>query len=165
MEDSTAGLSTARSWKGFLRTIALVFLVPLVLFGLLAGCQATSSTQATATSAAIDRLSAEELETQYGLRVRLIGVTAGGGMIDFRLKVMDAEKARQLLLDSERRPSLIAAKSGVVLSNPTEEQDELTLVDDGILFALFPNSGGAIQPGDEVIVAFGDLQLEPMPAQ
>ncbi len=105
------------------------------------------------------------LEEQYGLQVRLIAVTAGGGMVDFRLKVLDAGKASQLLSDPERTPQLRVKGSGETLKAPPV-REEIPLEDGGVYFILFPNSGSAIQAGAEVIVHFGeDLQLEPIPAK
>src|SRR5690606_16618443 len=36
-------------------------------------------------------LTAQGMEDEFGIRVRLIGVTAGGGLIDLRYKVVDLE--------------------------------------------------------------------------
>lgn len=111
-------------------------------------------------------ISASAFEEQYGLRVRLIGVTAGGGMIDFRLKVTDAEKASAFLLDPERVPKLIVPSSGVTIAGPPEPDHHARIENGSVYFLLLPNSGGAIQPGTPVIVSFGDVQLdEPIPAQ
>ena len=43
--------------------------------------------------------------------------------------------------------------------------DDITWEKGGILFILFSNLGGVIQPGMPVVVSFGDLQLEPVLAQ
>ncbi len=170
MEESTANPgSLGRPWKARGKTLFVAGIVAgIILLALTAGfvaSRAWSARESSMPPVAAERLSADELEARYGLRVRLIGVTAGGGMIDFRLKILDAKKAGQLLLDPARKPSLIALDSDVVVTNPADLQEDPRLEDGGIFFVLFPNSGGAIQPGDEVIVAFGDLQLEPMPAQ
>ena len=42
----------------------------------------------------------QELEERYGIRITLIGITAGGGMIDFRYKVIDADKATNWIKDA-----------------------------------------------------------------
>jgi hypothetical protein len=136
----------------------------VLLFAFIAWRVFKPSPAASATGA-IEQITADGLAERYGLRVRLIGVTAGGGMVDFRLKVLDAVKAKPLLLDAERRPSLIVEKSGATLTSPGSADADLLIEDGGIIFTLFPNSGGAIRPGDKVIVAFGDLRLEPVAAQ
>jgi len=124
-----------------------------------------SPPQTSAVPQESETLSEAQLEARYGLRVRLIGVTAGGGMVDFRLKIVDAQKASQLLLVPEKAPSLLVPDKGVTLLAPPDPQQDLNLEDGGVFFILFSNSGGAVQPGTPVIVSFGDLQLEPIPAQ
>jgi len=110
-------------------------------------------------------ISAAEFEQQYGLRVRLIGVTAGGGLVDFRLKVLDVEKAKQILSDPEMIPSLIIPEQDVTLTASPELDQVGTISEGGIYFILFENAGGAVEPGTPVTVNFGDFQLEPIPAQ
>lgn len=120
---------------------------------------------ATRAPAGAGPISPVELEERYGLRVRLMGVTAGGGMIDFRLKITDPEKARAFLEDPAHRPRLAVAESGHNLPGTGELGDDITWEEGGILFILFSNLGGVIQPGTPVVVSFGDLQLEPVLAQ
>jgi len=110
-------------------------------------------------------VSKEELEERYGLGVRLIGVTAGGGMVDFRLKILNPEKARESLQNPDNLPRLIAADTGEALTGTEGLDDDIDWEEGSILFILFSNTGGAIQPGSPVIVEFGEVQLEPIAAQ
>lgn len=110
------------------------------------------------------RITESELEEEYGLRVRLLAVTAAGGLIDFRLKVVDPEKAAQLLAPGEALPQLVAKESGDILQAPPVDQD-LKLENGIIVFGLYPNAGHAIVPGTTVSVQFGSLLLEPIIAQ
>jgi hypothetical protein len=110
-------------------------------------------------------ISQSVLESKYGLHVSLIALTAAGGKIDLRLKMVDAAKARLLLQDSKNFPVLVAA-NGVVLSIPKDEKPEnVDFKDNSNLFLLFPNTGGAIQPGAPVTLLFGDSALEPINAR
>ena len=109
-------------------------------------------------------ISAAALEEQYGIRVTLIGVTAGGGMVDFRFKVIDAEKAEALLDHHESMPQLIPADSKVRLGLPGGAHSP-TYVDGKVYYMLYGNAGGIVRPGMPVQVAFGDLVLEPVVAQ
>lgn len=143
-------------------TIAFVVALPLAFLGYRAWeSQGLSSAPPDDT----EFTSAEAFEEKHGLRVRLIGVTAGGGMVDVRLKVVDAEQARAFLQEPPNLPRLVVADTGETLVGADELGDDVSWEDGGVLFNLFPNTGGAIQPGTPVIVAFGDLQLEPIPAQ
>ena len=55
------------------------------------------------------------LEEKYGLRINLIAVTAAGGMLDLRLKILDGEKARLLLQDKNKFPSLLVSSGNIQL--------------------------------------------------
>jgi hypothetical protein len=110
------------------------------------------------------KISTEELLAEYGFEVRLIGVTAAGGLIDVRFKIRDKAKAAILLKDIDRFPELVA-ENGVVLKVPAEGVDEMPLEDNGIVFMLFPNLGGAVIPDSLVKIRFGNLELEPILAQ
>jgi hypothetical protein len=129
------------------------------------GYRAWTARQPASTPNGTEFISATELEERYGLQVRLVGVTAGGGIIDFRLKVLDVEKARGFLQDPANLPRLIVAESGEALLGTEELDESVGWEEDGILFILFSNSGGLIQPGTPVIVEFGDVRLEPIIAQ
>jgi hypothetical protein len=165
----------ARAARPAWSALAVVIAIALLLGSL--GCQArppsqptpparpTPSSQPAPEQALAQTISAPVLEQEYGLRVTLIGVTAAGGMVDLRLQVLDAEKARPLLTDPARLPSLIVPGDDVTLSNPGSADPDLPVEDGRVFFVLFPNSGSAVKPGTSVIVAFGDLRLEPMTAQ
>jgi hypothetical protein len=102
------------------------------------------------------------LETKYGLRINLIAVTAAGGKVDLRMKMVDASKARLLLQDSKNFPSLVT-ENGDVLSVPADEKPEsFEFKDNSDIFLLFPNTRGVIQPGMAVTLQFGDTSLEPI---
>ena len=105
------------------------------------------------------------LEGKYGLRVNLIAVTAAGGMVDLRLKMVDGEKAKNLLQDKKNFPTLLVVNSKITLkaSEDTSSQ-EIKFENNGGLFLLFPNTGNAVKPGSTVIIEFGGIQLEPVVA-
>ena len=86
-------------------------------------------------------------------------------MIDFRLKIVDPEKAQQFLQDPANLPSLVVAENGLALRGSEGLGDDVRWEEGAILFNLIPNAGGAIQPETPVIVQFGDVQLEPILAQ
>jgi hypothetical protein len=108
-------------------------------------------------------ISATEFEERYGLRITLIGVTAGGGLVDLRFKVVDAEKANLLLKDHKNMPALIPAGSKVRLGLPSRHSTDY--VTGKVYYMLYGNANGVVQPGKPVSVAFGDLVLEPINAQ
>jgi hypothetical protein len=109
-------------------------------------------------------LSQKMFEERYGLRVNLAAITSAGGMVDLRLKMLDADKAKVLLQDKNNFPSLVVPGTGEVLkvSEYTLSQ-EIEYVNGGGIFLLFPNAHSVFQPGDPVIVRFGDTSIEPLP--
>jgi hypothetical protein len=163
MEEISASLAPGQSgWakRLMLGAFALVLILAAFFF-----YQAWSDQQARAVPPGTQPLSAADLEARYGLQVRLIGVTAAGGMVDFRLKIVDVEKAQQFLEDPAHLPQLIDADSGQALMVSEGLDDEIEWTEGGILFNFYPNDNGLIEPGSQVIVQFGDLRLEPIAAQ
>lgn len=104
-----------------------------------------------------------ELEEQYGIRVTLIAVTAAGGIVDLRIKVLDAEKADKLLGNHENMPTLIPDGSKRRLG--TTGNHRMKLFSGKVYYMLYGNAQGVIQPGTPVSVAFGNLILPPIPAK
>lgn len=108
-------------------------------------------------------ISAAELEEMYGLRVTLVGVTAGGGMVDFRFKVIDAEKADHLLGHHDNMPQLLPVGSKVRLGIPGAHSPNYA--SGKVYYMLYGNAGGIVQPGTQVQIAFGDVILDAVTAQ
>ncbi|MGM0401348.1 MAG: hypothetical protein ACQEQT_08630 [Chloroflexota bacterium] len=140
--------------------LTLIFPIGLLSYGV---WQDLSAEQPMARGT--DFMSSAELETRHGLGVDLIGVTAGGGMIDLRVKIHDVGKARAFLEDPANLPCLIEADSGKALMGTEGWAGDVKWEEEGILFIVFANSGGLIQPGTPVIVEFGDIQIGPIVAQ
>ena len=95
-----------------------------------------------------DLISAQTLAEQYGIRVNLIGITAAGGLVDLRLKILDAEKASLLLQDSSDVPTLVVGNGAAVLVAPEDSTGQLlnNLMDDGNVFLAFPNVRNVLKP-------------------
>ena len=105
-------------------------------------------------------LSQQMLSEQYGLGVNLIAVTAAGGMVDLRLRITDAEKAKALLDDQTNFPAL-RARDGVILQTSEDIASQPIKFEDGAnIFVLYMNTQNAVKPGDSVTIVFGDLQVE-----
>ena len=101
-----------------------------------------------------------ELEERYGIRVNLIALTAAGGFVDVRLKIMDGEKAKLLLADKNNFPTLYT-EGGAVLNAPDEtKSQEIQFISGGYLFIIYPNSGNAIKQGASVRLVIGDISVE-----
>lgn len=155
--------SQSPKWR--ILAIAIVFLVAIAAV-YLNTAQANKAQPASPTPTISNTISQQELEEKYGLRVMLMAVTGAGGFVDFRLKVLDTEKAGQLLNDPAKMPVLYIQESGWILKQPADEQTTVPkLEQDGLLLGLFPNSLNAVKPGTPITVIFGDLALEPIVSQ
>jgi hypothetical protein len=128
---------------------------------------ATPPQQSAATAAAAETqtIAADSFAEHYGVRVTQIAVTAAGGMIDLRFKVLDPEKARPLFPSHADLPELIATDSGLRLTATKRMMHNIRIQKDAVSFVLYPNVRNAIHPGSPVSVAFGQLRLEPTTAQ
>lgn len=147
------------------RTLLIIAIILLLVVAGFFAYRAWSGRQTSVNGSPAEFLSAEELAERHGLAVRLIGVTAAGGMIDFRLKILDADKAQQFLEDPANLLRLIVAESGEALMVSEGLDDDIEWEDGGILFNFYPNDNNVIRPGTPVIVEFGAQQLEPIEAQ
>jgi hypothetical protein len=108
-----------------------------------------------------EAVTAQEFAAHTGIAVTLLGVTAGGGMIEFRYQVVDPDKASLVLHDDTRRPVLVAENSGETLamvSRPHSHKAELQL--GGTYFFLMANTRNALRDGTTVTVIIGDVRLE-----
>jgi hypothetical protein len=146
------------------RFIAIGLVVLLLVGG--ATAKALWSEGETDFLAGTTAVTAEGMAAQYGINVTLIGVTAAGGLIDFRYQVVDPVKADPIVHELDLLPKLIVEDSGTALtfsSLPHGHNDELEL--GGSYFFLMGNTNNAIHPGSLVTVVIGEYRLEHLVAQ
>lgn len=106
------------------------------------------------------------LAEKYGLRVNLLAVTAAGGMVDLRLKILDGEKAKLLLQEKANFPQLLAGSPSVHLTSSSDfTSQDIQYEKDGVILLIYPNSGNAVKSGSAVTVLFGGTALEPIQAK
>ncbi|MEZ4835228.1 MAG: hypothetical protein R2873_25110 [Caldilineaceae bacterium] len=149
----------------FSRIRSLLSLLPaLLLITACATSPAPTATPVPSPTPLPQVVSAQTLADEYGLNVFLVAVTAANGLIDLRVKIVDAEKAATLLQTADDYP-LLQTADGSILYPATEPPLHPELEDGAVLFAMFPNSENAVSPGDPVGVIFGDVALEPVTAQ
>jgi hypothetical protein len=101
----------------------------------------------------------------WGIEVKTIMLSAAGYMLDFRFKVLDAQKIEPLF-GRKVDPYLIDEASGATLivpSPPKVGQMRQTLYqphEGEIHYILFANPGRFIKPGNKVSVVIGDFRAE-----
>lgn len=104
------------------------------------------------------------LETQHGIQVTHIGLSASGGLVDCRFKVLDAVKAKALLGNPASAPMLIAGDKPPLMA-PHNALRSARFATGQVVYILYPNLRSAIQPGSQVTVAIGEVRLGPVTAQ
>ncbi len=106
-------------------------------------------------------VTAKGMAARHGIDVTLIGVTAAGGLVDFRYQVVDPDKATPVVHDLDLFPKLIEERTGAMLamrSLPHNHKRELEF--GGTYFFLLPNAHNALHPGSRVTLVIGDARLE-----
>lgn len=103
------------------------------------------------------------LEEKSGLRLLRATVSAQGGMIDLRYEVLDAVKA-QLNAGRMKEAYIFGESSGAIARVASVAKlGELRQLGSGrpgqVNYVLFANPGGAIKPGDTIVVVAGDMPL------
>jgi hypothetical protein len=110
------------------------------------------------------------IEERWGIRPLGVRMTAAGYALDFRYRVLDAEKAAPVLVRKySRDPKLIVERSGAVLHVPFSEKvgtmrqsvrSENMVKEDKNYFVLFANPGRYVKPGDLVTIQIGEYRQE-----
>jgi len=154
--------------QNFSTKSTMVALILIILAGLgLYGLNAFKAFQSAPSQMGGTPITQKALEKDHGLRVQLLAVTAAGGLVDLRLQIVDAEKAKTFLDDHANFPALSVGDE-IVLRTSEEavaaEQD-IQIENGKSIFIMFPNTGNVIKPGDPVNIIFGDLQLETIQAK
>jgi hypothetical protein len=111
-------------------------------------------------------ISNDMLEQEYGIRLTLVGVTAAGGMVDVRYRVVDPLKAAKLIDPNEGGiMPMIYVGNGDIMLMPDMHMREQKLVAGRVYFTLIPNTQNVVKRGTVVTVVFGNVAVEPTLAQ
>ena len=114
------------------------------------------------TNAAIDgstAITADELESQYGVRLDVVGLIASGGLIELRFQVTDADKATALFGAVEDMPVLAVEGSTAVLTSAKGMKHQLTLLDGASYFFLYTNVANAVHEGSTVAFVINGVRV------
>jgi hypothetical protein len=103
------------------------------------------------------------MKRQWGVEVLYVRQTAAGYMLEFRYKVLDAEKAKALF-ERQTKPLLTHAETGARLIVPTPAKtgalrnSNLPLAGH-TYWMFFANPGRLVQPGDHVSIDIGEFRV------
>jgi len=104
------------------------------------------------------------LKRTWGVEVMNVRQTAAGYMLEFRYKVLDAEKAKPLF-ERRTRPVLIHAETGAKLIVPTPAKtgalrnSNLPLAG-RTYWMFFANPGKLVKPGEHVSIEIGEFRVD-----
>jgi hypothetical protein len=106
----------------------------------------------------------EDLAGKWGIEVTSIRLTANNHMIDFRYRVLDPVKAKELFV-RQNKPALIHQATGKVLAVPaTAKVGPLRNSDPPkqgkIYWMFFGNAGYLVKAGDKVSVVIGTFRVD-----
>jgi hypothetical protein len=120
-----------------------------------------SSATATPATARPSSASVAAIQQKYGVRFTMIGLTAGGGMLDLRFVAVDADKVEQLGHHGERI-RLVIERTGRTLNSEQMTPHFGKVRVGSQYFALLRNDGNALHQDDLVTVVVGKLALQHM---
>lgn len=111
----------------------------------------------------------EEVTEQWGIEITSLRMSAGEHMIDFRYRVLDAEKA-ETLFAPENKPYLIDEASQKVLAVPTTAKvgplrTSGDVKEGSIYWMFFGNIPGLVKSGSKVTLVIGDFRAENLVVQ
>ena len=104
------------------------------------------------------------MKREWGVEVLFVRETSAGYMLEFRYKVLDADKA-QPLFERQTKPVLTHTKSGATLIVPTPAKTGALRNSNkpktgNTYWMFFANPGQLVKPGDKVNVAIGEFHAD-----
>ena len=109
------------------------------------------------------------LKRQWGIEIVFVRQTAAGYMLEFRYKVLDAEKAEPLF-ERQTKPLLTHVETGSKMIVPTPAKtgalrNSNLPLDDHTYWMFFANPGQLVKPGEHVNIEIGDFLVEGLVVQ
>ncbi len=112
----------------------------------------------------------DKIRDTWGIEVVGLRRTAANYMLDFRYKVIDEKKSKQLF-SKRHNPYAIYEKNGGILTVPSApkvgslRQQTYANKMGKTFFILFANPGGLVKSGDKVSVGVGKFKITGLVAQ
>ena len=164
-ESNATAVCPSRDYSGglyILRSIVMACVVTGV-----AGCATQSQQAARQQSISDQQIAARQLqiEEQWGVEIQSVRLTAAEYMLDFRYRVLDADKAAPIL-DRHIKPHVIVERSGAKLQVPISSklgplrQAQTHPQAGRNYYAFFANPGRHVKRGDLITIVVGDFTVE-----
>ena len=109
------------------------------------------------------------MKREWGIEIMYVRQTAAGYMLEFRYKVVDAEKAKALF-KRQTKPMLTHTETGTKLVVPTPAKtgalrNSNPPKDDHTYWMFFANPGQLVKPGERVSIEIGEFLVENLVVQ
>jgi hypothetical protein len=109
------------------------------------------------------------MKREWGIEIMFVRQTAAGYMLEFRYKVVDAEKAKALF-ERQTKPMLTHTRTGAKLIVPTPAKTgalrNTNLPKDGNTYWMFfANPGQLVKSGEQVNIQIGEFLAENLVVQ
>lgn len=105
-----------------------------------------------------------EFEETTGLQPKMIAVTAGGGIVDFRYKVVDPLIVERIMSSTQTSPRLLVADTGQVLDVGAHHILN-EYIQGATYFMFYPNTKSAVKTGTEMWVIAENVRFGPIVAK
>lgn len=110
-----------------------------------------------------------DIARQWGIEVTSVRLSTNDHMIDFRYRVLDAAKAKELFV-RQNKPALIHQETGKVLVVPETAKvgplrNSNNPQEGRIYWMFFANAGQLVKAGDKVSVKIGDFTVNDLVVQ
>jgi len=172
IRDTFAAVVSSRSHGGGIFTAypVLVSIVMACMLTGVTGCATQSqpaAEQSASQPASDEQISSQQLylEEKWGVEIQGVRLAAADYMLDFRYRVLDADKAAPIL-DRQIKPHVIVERTGHKLQVPISSklgplrQSQTHPQAGRNYYAFFANPGRHVQRGDLLTVVVGDFTVE-----
>jgi hypothetical protein len=168
-ESSMINLYRKASLAGFLAgglALAAAFFGPAPEARALEGQRHASVSSTTAASAEPARHPRQKtyIKRRWGVEVMDVRQTAAGYMLEFRYRVLDAEKAKPLF-ERQTKPALTHTETGAKLIVPTPAKtgalrNSNPPIAGRTYWMFFANPGKMVKPGHHVNIEIGEFRVD-----
>lgn len=155
-------VSVAQSWRGpwGLKAKHLALLLGVVVLAVVALVVWQTQRVAVTKWEPGNMPISQAMEDKYGVRFSFVAVTAGGGMVELRYRVVDAGKAANFGHYTETAPMLISEVTGKVVDVTIMGLHNHRVEPGRTYYVLYRNTGNAIVSHEPLTIVVGDLKLE-----
>ena len=155
-------ITTAKTWRGplgiGLTHVGAVLLVVVLATSGFFGWQSYSAAHHEWVPGTMPV--SDEIEAKFGVRFSFAAVTAGGGMVELRYRVLDMGKASNFGHYTETAPLLIDEDTGKIVDVTIMGLHNHRVEPGRTYYILYRNTGGAIKSGRPITIQIGNMKLE-----